>query len=226
MLLFYFALKSRAGRHRGYSPYISNTRTFLSSYGCQLVPSSGLTTIKSALLLFSSYGCVPEPEPEPKTVDHDKLVQRQYITYEINSTIPFTGRGVRAYHKNGQIRRQSNYKNGSYSGNTVFAENGQIESLTKSIETRHKIKKGTAFICMSYAVWIDEDYYSNGQLSESKRSIIKEFIPMNDGTGQSTGLQINHFKEFDLNGNLTFERCVEGRTRDIVDLAYCKPQKC
>ena len=48
-------------------------------------------------------------------VPSDKLVYRNGLIYEINSTIPFTGSFV-DYHDNGQISSKGNYKDGKLDG--------------------------------------------------------------------------------------------------------------
>ena len=48
-------------------------------------------------------------------VPSDKLVYRNGLIYEINSTIPFTGSFV-GYHDNGQISSKGNFKDGKRDG--------------------------------------------------------------------------------------------------------------
>ena len=103
-----------------------------------------LLTILCLVLLVS---CSPPPE-----VPYDKLVERQGITYEINSTTPFTGSSIdyysngqlesrgtfkdgkmdgllETYHENGQLRERRNYKDGKFDGlSESFYRNGQLES--------------------------------------------------------------------------------------------------
>ena len=64
-----------------------------------------LLTILCLVLLVSCSNEVPD----------DQLVERQGITYEVNSTTPFTGSSV-GYHDNGQISSKGNYKDGKLDG--------------------------------------------------------------------------------------------------------------
>ena len=78
-----------------------------------------LLTIFCLLILVS---CSPTPE-----IPSDQLVERQGITYEVNSQTPFTG-GFVNYHENGQLKGKGNYKDGKLNGLwEVFSENGQIQ---------------------------------------------------------------------------------------------------
>ena len=72
------------------------------------------------LVLLSSYSYSEE-------VPYSKLVERQGITYKINSTTPFTGSSV-SYHDNGQLESRGNYKNGRKEGlSEKYHDNGQLE---------------------------------------------------------------------------------------------------
>jgi len=62
-------------------------------------------------------------------VPSDKLVERQGITYEVNSTTPFTGSTVN-YDKLGYLEQRENYKDGKILGLTKF-----------TFHTNHKLKK-------------------------------------------------------------------------------------
>ncbi len=58
----------------------------------------------------------------------DQLVERNGITYEINSQTPFTGSFVN-YHENGQLKVRRNFKDGKRDGlSEDFYENGQLNS--------------------------------------------------------------------------------------------------
>ena len=85
-----------------------------------------------------------------KGIPKYKLVERQGLHYEVNSTTPFTGTTV-DYHENGQLWITSNYKDGK--------EDGLYEELHKNgqLRTRGNYKNGErdGFF---------EDYYENGQL--------------------------------------------------------------
>ena len=77
-----------------------------------------LLTILCLVLLVSCSNEVPS----------DKLVERDGITYEVNSTTPFTGSSVE-YHDNGQLEKRGNYKNGKQDGLfEFFNENGNLTS--------------------------------------------------------------------------------------------------
>ncbi len=77
-----------------------------------------LLTILCLVLLVS---CSPPPE-----VPYDKLVERQGITYEINSTTPFTGSSI-DYYSNGQLESRGTFKDGKMDGLLeTYHENGQL----------------------------------------------------------------------------------------------------
>ena len=64
-------------------------------------------------------------------VSNDKLVERQGITYEVNSQTPFTGSEV-SYYENGKLERRGNLKEGEQDGMwETFEEEG---NLTKTEE--------------------------------------------------------------------------------------------
>ena len=76
-----------------------------------------LLTILCLVLLVSCSNEVPS----------DKLVERQGIKYEVNSTTPFTGSSV-TYHENGQLSTKVSLKNGKPDGLWEgFYENGQLK---------------------------------------------------------------------------------------------------
>jgi antitoxin component YwqK of YwqJK toxin-antitoxin module len=56
----------------------------------------------------------------------DKLVERNGITYQVDSDHPFTGRSVRFY-ENGQLENRTNYEDGKKEGLSVwFWKNGNL----------------------------------------------------------------------------------------------------
>ena len=58
----------------------------------------------------------------------DKLVERNGITYYINSNTPFTGSSV-SYFENGQLEIKGNYKDGKRDGLWEgFHDNGQLKN--------------------------------------------------------------------------------------------------
>ncbi len=103
-----------------------------------------LLTILCLVLLVS---CSPPPE-----VPFDKLVERQGITYKVNSTTPFTGSSV-TYHENGQLQKKINYKNGEQDGlYETFYDNFQLN------------RKGNLKNNKEEGFW--ELFYENGQLEQ------------------------------------------------------------
>ena len=124
-----------------------------------------LLTILCLVLLVSCSNEVPS----------DKLVERQGVTYETNSTKPFTGTSVE-YYENGQVEVRINFKDGEKNGlYESYFENGQLK-----LKHNHKDGKTEGFIEQFYENgqlqltknykngWEDgpsEDYYENGQLS-------------------------------------------------------------
>ena len=61
----------------------------------------------------------------------DKLVERNGITYEVNSNTPFTGSSV-SYFENGELQYRRNFKDGKHEGLwESFDEEG---NLTKTEE--------------------------------------------------------------------------------------------
>ena len=95
------------------------------------------------LVLLSSYSYSEE-------VPKYKLVERQGITYKVNSTTPFTGSSVE-YHWNGQLEEIRNYKDGKIHGLVKwFRVNGQLQE-------RRNHKNGEQ-------EGLNEWFYENGQL--------------------------------------------------------------
>ena len=101
-----------------------------------------LLTILCLVLLVSCSNEVPS----------DKLVERQGIKYEINSTTPFTGSSV-SYYENGQLMSKHNYKDGERDGlSEWFHENGQ---LLDRENYKNREREG-----------LSESFYDNGQLDD------------------------------------------------------------
>ena len=62
-----------------------------------------------------------------KEIPFDQLVERNGVTYEVNSQTPFTGSSVK-YYGNGQLKMKLNYKDGKQDGLTeYYYGNGQLE---------------------------------------------------------------------------------------------------
>ena len=79
-----------------------------------------------------------------------KLVERQGVTYQINSQTPFTGTVV-DYHDNGQLKWKWNYRDGKQDGlEESYYDNGQVRS-----KGTYKDGKKDGF---------RESYYDSGQL--------------------------------------------------------------
>ena len=113
-------------------------------------------------------------------VETDKLVYRNGLYYEVNSTKPFTG-SVVEYHDNGQLEMRGNYKDGKDDGLwESYYENGQLEM-------RGNYKDGEPD-------GLREFHYDNGQL-ESRGNVKDGGF----GFGQEDGL----WEYFDEEGNLT-----------------------
>ena len=63
-----------------------------------------------------------------KEVPLEQTVERNGITYEVNSEEPFTGTTV-SYYENGQLEQRSTLKDGKEDGlQESYYENGQLES--------------------------------------------------------------------------------------------------
>ena len=108
-----------------------------------------------------------------KEIPSEQLVKRQGVFYEINTTTPFTGSTV-GYHKNGQLKSRTNYKNGKYDDlRETYFENGQLQS--KSIYKDDELtlsqtftSKGIPLKDFTYnnglKTGVEEVYHENGQL--------------------------------------------------------------
>lgn len=151
-------------------------------------------------------------------VPSDKLVQREGITYEVNSDTPFTGTLVEFY-ENGQLERKVDYKNGKQTGSSEkFFENGQLwlkfgvdffESYHKNGQLKEIRKESGLF----------EEYHENGQLKlrgKNKKNQIPDGIwerydrngvDISNGpyrVDYSNGRYIRNYKDGKLNGESTF----------------------
>ena len=106
--------------------------------------------ILTVLCLVLLVSCSNEVPP-------DELVERDGITYEVNSTTPFTGSSV-SYHENGQLSTKVNIKNGKPDGLMEnYYENGQLWEV---IPYKDGVPDGSG-----------ESYYENGQW-ETKENFI------------------------------------------------------
>ena len=126
-----------------------------------------LLTILCLLILVSCSNEVPD----------DKLVERDGIIYEVNSTTPFTGSSV-SYHENGQLNKRENYKNGQQDGPSEwFHENGQLGG-------KGNYKNGEQD-------GLHERFYENGQLR--------------DRVNFKDGKEDGPWEYFDEDGNLNLD---------------------
>ena len=150
---------------------------------------------------------------EAYEVHEDKLVERQGIKYEINSTVPFTGIEIEVfydgtlykaeykdgkkdgfwekYYSNGNLdfRYENYYENGDlseYVGDSEsYYENGQLQSKYKDGRYESYYENGQ----LNKKINKDdsyETYYENGQLeSKSGKGTFKEYHP--NGQLKSSG---------------------------------------
>ncbi len=144
-------------------------------------------------------------------VHEDKLVERQGIKYEINSTVPFTGIEIVDYRLIGEGITKKEYKDGkldgfweSYysNGNLEFRyedyyDNGEpTEALGDSIEyyengqLKYKYKKDGRY----------ESFYENGQLESKYKKDGYEVYYENGQLKTKAGK--GAFKEYHPNGQL------------------------
>jgi len=120
------------------------------------------------LCVFLLTACAPSEVPS------DKLVERNWIKYEINSQTPFTGASIE-YYENGQLSEKGYFKDGKPHGLAeVYHENGQ---LMGKVNYKDGEQHG-----------LFESYHENGQL-EAK---------VNFKDGEQHGL----FESYHENGQL------------------------
>ena len=99
-------------------------------------------------------------------IKNSELVERQGITYKINSEKPFTGDAV-SYHKNGQISLTTSYKNGLQEGiKNEFYDNGQLLS---SVNYFMGLKEGPENLYYLSGELHYEKIYKNGNLTDERR---------------------------------------------------------
>ncbi len=96
-----------------------------------LIPSLSLLILTSC-----SHAIAPEV-PEVLEVSHDKLVERDGVTYQVDSDEPFTGSSVRFY-ENGQLENRTDYQDGKKEGiHGRFLEHSNDESYFSVLLTRN-----------------------------------------------------------------------------------------
>ena len=91
-----------------------------------------------SLLILTSCSHVIAPEvSEVLEVSHDKLVERDGVTYQIDSDESFTGRSVR-FHENGRLQNKTDYKDGKKNGlsewyweNGILGQRGNLKNGKK-----------------------------------------------------------------------------------------------
>ena len=99
-------------------------------------------------------------------IKNSELVERQGITYKINSEKPFTGDAV-SYHKNGQTSLTTSYKNGLQEGiKNEFYDNGQLLS---SVNYSMGLKEGAENVYYLSGELHYEKIYKNGNLTDERR---------------------------------------------------------
>jgi antitoxin component YwqK of YwqJK toxin-antitoxin module len=129
----------------------------------------------SLLAIFLIVSCAEEV----KEINAEQLVERQGISYEVNSNTPFTGSTVK-YYKNGQVKERRNYKDGiNYDLFELYFENGQLEErgfiknnkldgLYKSFYANGQLaKKGNYIDDKKEGLW--EEYWENGYVKERQK---------------------------------------------------------
>ena len=130
----------------------------------------------------------------PKTVDKSRTVEREGLTYEVNSQTPFTGYTVTKF-RNGQMNFKIQYKNGKENGSWVwYHSNGQVN--------RKGIKKDGK----PEGLWLY--YHKNGQLSGKG----------NWQNGTWDGLWVNYHE----NGKLSYKGTYKDGKKDGPWVGYNK----
>lgn len=119
-----------------------------------------------------------------REVDASKLVERQGVYYEVNSTTPFSGTLV-SYHDNGQLEEKTQLRDGLLHGkSSLFFPNGQLQDVAE-------FEAGKI-------VGVSETYHDNGQLHERT----------NYSDGQMDGLSERYYENGQLRETGTY---AEGR---------------
>jgi len=176
------------------------------------------------LMVFGIVGC-------SKEIPSDQLVERNGITYEVNSQTPFSGRVV-SYHENGQLQSKRNYKDGCLEGlQESYYENGQLEE--KGI---YKDIMDIPMFCsnqLDYGFYDGpyESYYKNGQLKkkENYKDGIIEDGPVEEyysngqlswGRNYKDGTYDGLSESYHANGQLNRRDCYKNGKK--VDMSYCE----
>lgn len=95
-----------------------------------------ILSLSFLILTSCSHAIAPEVS-EVLEVSHDKLVERDGVTYQVDSAEPFTGRSVR-FHENGKLQNKTDYKNGKKNGlsewyweNGILGQRGNLKNGKK-----------------------------------------------------------------------------------------------
>lgn len=163
-----------------------------------------------------------------KEIPSDQTVERNGITYEINSQTPFTGTTT-SFYENGQLKERLSYKEGMKNGiQETFFSNGQLESKEELLtEYRYVGTKSNYYwdgqlksrdIYSKEGYWLSsESYYDNGQLvyksnilDKDGKEIIEPYVEFFRDGQVSTKFNLdqdeNGTKEYyHSNGNLKLE---------------------
>ena len=110
-----------------------------------------LLTILCLVLLVSCSNEVPD----------DQLVERNGVTYQVNSETPFTGSSV-GYHENGLLKEKGNFKDGKRDGfQEIYYDNGRLW-----VRENHKDGKldGLVEYFSPYGVLNGIEEYKDGRL--------------------------------------------------------------
>ena len=100
-------------------------------------------------LIFSVVSCSVSEVPL------DSLVERNGITYQVNSDKPYSGKAIE-YYANGQAEYIETYKKGKIAQEEQYYENGQLE-------WRWSCEGGIENDMCPYEEYVD--YWENGQLA-------------------------------------------------------------
>jgi antitoxin component YwqK of YwqJK toxin-antitoxin module len=96
-----------------------------------------------------------------KTINKNQLLNRGGISYEINQSIPFTGRVIKKY-DSGQLMFEDNYKNGKQHGlSKSWYDNGQ--KISETIYENGIIKNGTSYVWNMDGSIKSQSSYINGK---------------------------------------------------------------
>jgi len=182
--------------------------------------NSGVITMNRKLVILSmillaSFDINAESKEDSNKVTSINLVERQEITYEVNSQSPFSGISE-DYYENGQLKLRENFNDGKRNGLSLeYYENGQLwgkafwkdgnrDGLTESYQENGQ-RLGSNELKDGVVHGITKMYFESGQL----RSI------MNYKDGYLDGLT----EMYQENGQLMGKRCFKKSIPE--DMSYC-----